>query len=158
MELLTAKEADLEAVYRLIQATIETCYPPFYPPRAVAFFAHHHSREAIRQRLRYDLVLIAKESERIVGTGSLVDSEISGLFVLPDAQGGGTGSALMEELEQRAAQLGAGTIELDVSLPSRAFYEHRGYTDLEERSLDVGEGQHLDYWHARKRIGAAFAR
>jgi len=153
MILATAKDTDLETIYQLIQATIDTCYPPFYPPRAVAAFKYHHSREAVIQRLRYDLVLMAKEGDRLIGTGSLVDNEISGLFVLPDVQSKGVGSVLMKELEDRAGQLDIDMVELDVSLPSRAFYEHLGYSGFKERFLDVGEDQYLNYWHVSKRLG-----
>jgi len=152
MKLLVGKDTDLEAIYQLIQATIDACYPPFYPPRAVAFFKHHHSKEAIAQHLQDDLVLIAKEEDDIVGTGSLVGSEISGLFVLPGAQGMGVGSALMKELEHGAEQQGLATVELDVSLPSHDFYKRRGYTAFEERFIDVGENQRLEYWHAIKQL------
>lgn len=148
-----AKETDQEAIYQLIQATIDNCYPSFYPPRAVAFFKHHHSREAIAQRLQCELVLVAKEAGRIIGTGSLVGSEISGLFVLPDSQGCGVGSALMEELESQAIQRDIEVVELDVSLPSRIFYNHLGYASFEKRSTDVGGGQSLDHWHASKELG-----
>jgi hypothetical protein len=44
------------------------------------------------------------------------------------------------------------SVELDVSLPSRGFYERRGYRMLEDRSIDVGEGETLDYWRAAKRL------
>ena len=152
MIIATAKDSDLEAIYQLIQATIDSCYPPFYPPRAVSFFKHHHSREAIAQRLQNDLVFVAKEGERLVGTGSLVGSEISGLFVLPDLQGSGIGGALMKELERQAVLRNITTVELDVSIPSRVFYEHLGYIAFEERSTDVGEGQRLDHWHAYKKL------
>jgi hypothetical protein len=41
---------------------------------------------------------------------------------------------------------------LSVSLPSRAFYERLGYQIIEGRSIEVGEGQHLDFWKARKML------
>jgi len=152
MKLLAGKSTDLEAIYQLIQATIDACYPPFYPPQAVAFFKRHHSREALAQRLRGSLVLIAKEGKHIIGTGSLVESEIGGLFVTPDAQGSGVGSALMKALEYQAAQQNIAAVELDVSLPSRVFYERLGYTNFEERSIDVSENQRLNYWRASKKL------
>ena len=42
------------------------------------------------------------------------------------------------------------TAELSVSLPSRGFYERRGYRILAARFIDVGEGEQLDYWAAEK--------
>ncbi|MGB4441754.1 MAG: hypothetical protein WBJ62_05965 [Coriobacteriia bacterium] len=43
--------------------------------------------------------------------------------------------------------------ELSVSLPSRGFYERRGYRILEACSIDVDEGERLDYWAAEKQLG-----
>jgi hypothetical protein len=56
----------------------------------------------------------------------------------------------MGELENRAKARGCKELELSVSLPSKRFYEKLGYEMIEKRSLDVGEGQTLDYWMARK--------
>jgi hypothetical protein len=58
----------------------------------------------------------------------------------------------MHELEDRAKARGCTESELSVSLPSRGFYESLGYQMLEEGSIDVGEGQHLDFWKARKSL------
>jgi hypothetical protein len=41
-------------------------------------------------------------------------------------------------------------VVLSVSLPSKGFYEALRYEILQEAHLDVGEGQRLDYWKARK--------
>ena len=56
----------------------------------------------------------------------------------------------MRELENEAKARGCTESELSVSLPSRGFYEGLGYEMLEECLIDVGEGQHLDFWKARK--------
>jgi hypothetical protein len=41
---------------------------------------------------------------------------------------------------------------LSVSLPSRTFYVRRGYAVSEMLSGDMGGGQTLDYWQARKSL------
>jgi hypothetical protein len=46
-------------------------------------------------------------------------------------------------------------VSLSVSLPSRRFYEALGYEIVEERSIDVGEGQRLDFWQAHKALALA---
>ena len=50
----------------------------------------------------------------------------------------------MAELESRAKAQGITEISLNVSLPSRKFYERLGYDVLAERSFDVGEGQFFE--------------
>ena len=86
----------------------------------------------------------------IVATGALVGNEILGVFVKPENQGQGFGKRIMSELEGRAKRKGFSEIVLSVSLTSRKFYETLEYELLDECSLDVGEGQYLNYWPARK--------
>jgi len=144
--------SDAPAVHHLIGATIDSCYPAHYPPRAVDFFKSIHSADAITRRADEGLVLVAEDAGGIVATGALVGGEIGGVFVLPYAQGSGVGTSVMDELEHAALSLGLSSVELDVSLPSRGFYERRGYRVLESRSIDVGEGEFLYYWRAVKRL------
>ena len=56
----------------------------------------------------------------------------------------------MQDLEEEARQRGVTETELSVSLPSKRFYEGLGYEMVEERSKDVGEGQQLNFWKAKK--------
>lgn len=81
---------------------------------------------------------------------SVVGSQIMGVFVRAQFQGRGYGRAIMSRLEQIAARRKVPKLELSVSLPSRRFYERLGYTIIEERVLDVGEGQDLRYFLAEK--------
>jgi putative acetyltransferase len=142
--------SDPTAVDRLIGDMIDTCYPPHYPPRAVEFFKRHHSPDAILRRADAGITLVLEREGCLVATGTLLDGEIGGVFVAPGAQGIGIGALVMDELERSARGSGLSSVELDVSLPSRGFYEHRGYRVLEGRSIDAGEGQSLDYWRAAK--------
>jgi len=143
---------DAPAVHDLIGATIDACYPAHYPPRAVEFFKAFHSPEALVRRAETGILLVVEDGGRIIGTGALVDGEIGGVFVLPDEQNRGIGASVMDELERTARSSDLRSVELDVSLPSHGFYERRGYRMLESRSIDVGEGETLDYWRAVKRL------
>lgn len=42
-----AKLEELQAVYDVVQQTIKTIYPKYYPMEVVDFFCQHHSRDAI---------------------------------------------------------------------------------------------------------------
>jgi len=145
-------QGDLVALGRLIHDTIDGCYTNVYPPRAVLFFRGFHSDEKIMQRDKDGLILLIKDESVLVGTGSILGNEILGVFVLPQFQGRGYGKAVMCELEQRAKAKGYLDVVLSVSVPSRKFYEGLGYEILEKRSIDVGEGQYLDYWEAKKSL------
>ena len=148
------EDADIGALKRLIHDTIDVSYAEVYPPRAVAFFKTFHSEEKILDRSRAGTVLVVEEEGELTATGSMVDGEIFAVFVAPNAQRGGRGKALMEALEQEARNSGVEVSELSVSLPSMRFYRGLGYEIVEERSRDVGDGQRLDFWKARKRLDA----
>jgi putative acetyltransferase len=142
--------ADVESIRRLIHSTIESSYAGVYPPRAVQHFKEFHSTDRILERQAAGEVLVGERDGRLVATGSLVGAEISGVFVLPPLQRSGIGGQMMDRLEREAVSAGRDAARLDVSLPSRGFYERRGYRLLEGRSMDVGEGERLDYWTAEK--------
>jgi GNAT superfamily N-acetyltransferase len=144
------RESDLIPVQRLIHQTIDVCYSGVYPPRAVQFFKKFHSEEKIMERHRQGKILLIEQDGNVIATGTIVGSDIFGVFVHPEFQHRGYGGGLMRELENRAKARGCTELELSVSLPSREFYEGLGYEMLEKCSIDVGQGQHLDFWKARK--------
>lgn len=144
---------DAIATRDLIVRTIEASYATAYPPRAIEFFKSIHSVEAILDRARRGLVLVVEESGSILGTGALVDGDVSAVFVDPLRQREGLGDRIMDSLEEHARDVGESALSLSVSLPSRGFYERRGYVLGEARSIDVGAGERLDYWQATKQVG-----
>jgi len=146
--------SDLISLHRMICDTIDVCYSGVYPVRAVQFFKEYHSEEKIMERSQAGEVLIIERGGSIVATGALVGNEILGVFVKSSEQGRGYGKTLMSELERRARAKGLSEVVLSVSLPSREFYGNLEYEVLVKCSLDVGEGQHLDYWPARKTLTA----
>lgn len=148
------KAIDLHALHLMICETIDASYSGVYPPRAVGFFKQHHSEKKIAERSAVGevLVLVAERDGSILATGSLIDSEVVGVFVHPDHQGQGNGKAIMAELEGKARVKGLSEVNLSVSLPSRMFYEHLGYDILDACALDVGEGEHLKYWRGKKML------
>jgi len=146
------RDSDLLGVQDLIHRTIDLCYPAAYPSRAVTFFKEFHSLDAIRGRAKSGSVLVLERDGCIVATGAFVDGEITGVFVEPASQGEGLGAAVMDELESIAARAGRESVQLSVSVPSKGFYEHRGYRLAGECMIDVGGGQRLHYWAASKSL------
>lgn len=145
---------DLHGLHRMICEAIDASYSQLYPPRAVAFFKKHHSKRKIAERSAVGeiLVLISERDGSIVATGALVGPEIIGVFVCPDYQRQSYGKAIMTHLERTAIGKGILKLSLSISLPSRRFYERLGYKVLAERTLDVGGGEFLKYWHGEKEL------
>ena len=47
-----AKPEDLHTVYNVVQHTIKTIYPKYYPMEVVDFFCEHHSEDAIAKDIK----------------------------------------------------------------------------------------------------------
>ena len=88
----------------------------------------------------------------VIGTGSVVGADILGVFIHPASQHKGYGKSLMQALEDTAVANGISEVVISVSLPSRRFYERLGYEIIENRTIDVGGAQKLDYWEAKKSL------
>lgn len=146
------QNSDLSQLNQIIHKTIEYSYSGIYPDRAVMFFKKYHSENNILERARKGEVLVLEKDGTILATGSIVENEISGVFVEPKSQGFGFGSEIMFELEKRAITKRISEVTLSVSLPSKKFYENLHYEILEELEIDVGDGQYLKYWKGIKKI------
>ena len=146
------KNNDIIQLYDLIQETIAMSYPSHYPERAVEYFKNYHSKENIKKRNETGKILVIEQGEKLIGTGSIVDNEISGVFIHPDNQRAGFGNTIMTKLESIAKDKGVLEIKLYVSLPSRGFYEKLKYEISEPQKIDVGENQYLGFWFGNKKI------
>ena len=96
-ELATIKE--LRAVYDIVQHTIKTVYPKFYPAEVVNFFCNLHSMDAIRNDIENGYVSVLKIDGKIVATGCFVDNHITRVYVLPEHQKKGYGTFIMKSIE-----------------------------------------------------------
>jgi len=146
------KIEEISQLQGMIQETINVSYPAYYPDRAVQFFRDYHSESKIYNRYELGKIVVIKKNVEIVATGSLVENEISGVFVQPAHQRMGLGVQIMCALEDHAAANGIKEVVLHVSLPSRKFYELLHYEISQSQHLDVGAGQYLEYWQGKKKI------
>lgn len=64
MKIVQAEIQDFESVRRIVQTTIWSIYPRYYPSGAVVFFARHHSDESIAAKIVLDASLPAKRIYR----------------------------------------------------------------------------------------------
>lgn len=99
-----AKEEDLQAVYDVVQHTIRTIYPKYYPAEVVDFFCEHHSKAAILNDIKNGYVSVLKIDENIVGTGCFEDNHITRVYVLPEHQKKGYGTFIIKNLEARISK------------------------------------------------------
>ena len=60
MEYIKATDKDLEQIVTLVQDTIKTIYPKYYPKEVVAFFCELHCRENILKDIHAGSVGVLK--------------------------------------------------------------------------------------------------
>ena len=116
------------------------------------FFGRLHSIDNIKKDIaagRIDVLIIAG---KIIGTGSRTDNHITRVYVLPEHEGKGFGSVIMDRLEEEIFKE-YDDCYLDASLPAAIFYEHRGYCTVEHRKHDIGDGEVMIYEIMRKEKG-----
>lgn len=144
--------SDIEDAYSLIQDTITQCYSGIYRENAVKYFQSMYTRERINRKSITGTTVVARSAGTIIGIGSALGSEISGVFVSSDFQGKGVGRAIMAALEKHIVEANWQFCTLSVSLPSFNFYKALSYEQFSEQEIDVGDGQKLHYWQASKKL------
>lgn len=129
MEYRLATEVEVEAVHKLVESTIKTIYPKYYPTEVVKFFCTHHNRDAIVQDVANGKVSILIIENEIVGTGCFVNNHITRVYVLPKHQGKGYGTFIVEKIEAEIKK-NYDKAFLDASLPAARLYEKLGYKTI----------------------------
>lgn len=129
MEYIKATKQEEEQIFELVQRTIKSIYPKYYPKKVVDFFCELHSRKNIAEDIASGSVGILRYENQIIGTGSYKDNHITRVYVAPEYQRQGWGSYIMQCLESEIS-LHYDMVYLDASLPASQMYEKRGYRTL----------------------------
>lgn len=144
MKYIQATASDAEQIAALVQRTIQTIYPKYYPKEVVDFFLNLHSYENIRKDINGGCVGILIKDGKIVGTGQYQGNHITRVYVDPDFQGNGCGSHIMDCLEDAVGRQ-HNKVVLDSSLPACRLYEKRGYRTIKHEWWPVANGVILVY-------------
>lgn len=133
-------------VAAVVRETIQKVYPHYYPPGAVQFFLDLHSEARIKEVLFCEEIYLALVQGNIIGTGSIRKNEICRLFILPEFQGKGYGSRLMDLLEARIFENDP-KVHVDASFPAESMYLKRGYQIISYEKIQTKNG---DFWFERR--------
>ena len=95
---IKAEIEDAETVFKMVQNTIISIYPKYYPKEVVDFFCDLHSKERITNDIIDGNVRLLMIGDIPVGTGSYKEDHITRLYVSPDHQGKGYGTFIMDKL------------------------------------------------------------
>lgn len=136
MEYIKAINKNVDDVFEIVQKTVTTIYPKYYPKEVVDFFCELHNRENIAKDIENGNVGILVVNDQIVGTGSYDGNHITRVYVLPEFQGKGYGSFIMQCVEDEIS-VKHHTVLLDASLPASHLYEQRGYHTIKHERWPV---------------------
>lgn len=151
MKYINATLENAEQIYELVQDTIKTIYPRYYPQEVVDFFCRLHSIKNIVEDIEDGRVGVLLKDSKIVGTGSYRDNHITRVYVSPNCQGKGYGSYIMNCLENKISQ-GYDVACLDSSLPASSMYEHRGYKTVKHEKYSLENDVILVYEIMEKQL------
>lgn len=103
------------------------------------------STETMREGLEDPdpITFVAEQEGVALGFATLDGSIVRSVYVRPDAQGGGIGSALLSRLEREARRQGVKVLSLSASLNAVPFYEAQGYEPVGQSRRDLGEGTEI---------------
>jgi N-acetylglutamate synthase-like GNAT family acetyltransferase len=89
---------------------------------------------------------VSERDGQIVGFGFLDKrtERIEAIFVDPDVQRSGLGSAILQTLEDTARKAGLASLTLSSTLNAVAFYEHAGFKALKRTRYEHPNGFELD--------------
>lgn len=137
----------------IVEKTIKAVYPHYYPDGAVQFFLNLHSKQKIREAMGREEVYLAVVQRAAAGTGSIRGNEICRLFILPQYQGKGYGSRMMDLLEEKVFRQYQ-AVHIAASFPAESMYLKRGYRITSYEKIETENGDFLCYHTMEKTAGA----
>jgi len=146
IDMRTANPEDIEELKRLIYETIDVCYSGAYSCEAIDYFKEYNNTESILKDILKGHFLILTCGKEIIGTGTLLGSNIRRIFVKPEYQNMGLGKRIMHELEKEAIEEKIRIMDLHASLTAHSFYTALGYQIQSEEVVQVKNGQNLRYY------------
>jgi GNAT superfamily N-acetyltransferase len=134
MQVRQATAEDLDAVIHVGVTTWRATYPPITGEAYVEEgIAKWWAPDVVLPGIRAGTVLVAEVGDRVVAMASysLFEDHLMlwKLYVLPDAQGSGAGSALLTEVIARAGELPVRLTHLVGNDRAHAVYERLGFIE-----------------------------
>jgi len=143
---------DLDELHSLIVHTIKSCYFEYYPKEAIEYFISYTSKEGIEKDSADGYIIVIRNENEIIGTGTLINTHIKRVFVNPTYQGKGYGKIIMNELEEQAKKNGYKIVEIHSSLFAKKFYDSIGYKMFKIGKIKVENNEILYYQRMAKAL------
>lgn len=153
LKYIKAMVTEAQQIFELVQDTIKTIYPKYYPKEVVDFFCELHCKDNIVRDINCGSVGLLYHGNCLVGTGSYQENHITRVYVTPAFQKQGFGSYIMQCLEAEIGQK-HDTVYLDASLPASHLYEKLGYKTMKHDKWNVENDVVLVYEVMEKQLHA----
>ncbi len=162
----TADVEDIPAIRAIALATWPVAYGDILSPRQLAYMLDlMYSTMTLRRQMdEGHRFLVAEDNDRVLGFAGMEHhlrggrhTRLHKLYVLPEAQGTGSGRKLLSEVEKAARVAGDDVVELNVNKfnPALTFYLHHGYVQVRAEVIDIGEGFVMDDFVLERSVGRA---
>lgn len=121
------RSTDADEVSAIIRTTMRISNSADYSPERLQPLIDYFSPAKVEQINRTRTCLVAETNGQLIATAGLEENEVVTFFVLPEEQGRGIGTALLEHLEAHARAQGIRELKLDASLTGAPFYARHGF-------------------------------
>lgn len=148
MQIRMATLQDTGQLKNLYQGTITHINNRHYNPEQVRAWAARGERIAsLENKIKQQYFYVAVNPEdTITGFASVeADGELDMMFVHKDFQGQGIATLLIEQIFEKAMELGLPSLTSYVSITARPFFEKMGFKVVETRQVDLGEVSLTNY-------------
>lgn len=137
-----AREEDCQSILRIHLRAIREIARSHYTSEEIEAWASPRKPEHYLEAIQTKEFHVAEEDGVVIGFGTLnqEEGEIEAVYVNPEAVRRGVGKAILQELEERAKNLGLKSLRMNASLNAVPFYESAGYEAQKETKHRLASG------------------
>ncbi len=153
-----------ESYIPVIQQIAHETWRPTYgnlltEEQSVFMLAMMYSEEALKSQFSNCIFQILYFNDKPVGFSCLeffnIDySKLHKIYFLPETQGRGLGKVMIDEVAEKARELGSKSLILNVNRNNKAqfFYEKLGFKIIKEEDIDIGNGFWMNDYVMQKKL------
>ncbi len=144
---------DIKEVEKLMKDTIDISYKKSYSIDAITFIKYTHSIKFIKKLIKDGhVVKVSIKNNKIIGTGALIGSILTHVYVNPKHHKKGVGKLIVSYLENVALKKNIKNITLEASIPAVKFYEHVGYKKIKKNYMSINKDLIIESTIMKKEI------